>query len=431
MNVPAPTANPRRVRVVAALSAVPLFFGASALAAPAASAATPLYYGSDSTAGAVSGDWAGWDVTGGTYTSVGASWAVPAVTCTAGETSFSANWIGLDGDGSESVEQTGTSSDCDAGTPTYSAWYEFYPSESVTLRDTVSAGDKMSSTVTSDSSGAYTLTLIDHTKGWTETKTGTAQGAQNASAEIITEAPSSGRSGNVMPLANFGTTSFTDITVDGKKLTDVDGVRKINMGSRSGDIMATTSDLTSDAGFSVAWKSAGSSASTGSGLGDGQGSGSGTGSGTGRGWPGSGGGWPGSDGSGDGSGSSSGTGSDGSGSDGSGSSSGTGSDGSGSDGSGSSSGTGSDGSGSDGSGSDGSGTGSGWPGSGGNWPVPQLTIGGQTYQLTPDGWELVTGSDSSGSASSSSSSAGSSTSGDSQDDSANPDRSWINAWLLG
>ena len=406
MNVSSHAANPRRVRVVAALSAVPLFFGVSAFAAPAASAATPLYYGTDSnSAGAVSGDWAGWDATGATYGSVGASWVVPTVTCSTGETSFSANWIGLDGDGSESVEQTGTSSDCDSGTPEYSAWYEFYPSESVTLRDTVDAGDKMSATVTSETSGGYTLTLVDHTKGWTETKTGTAQGAQNASAEIITEAPSSGRSGSVLPLANFGTTAFTDITVDGKKLSDVSGVRKINMGSRAGDTMATTSDLSSDAGFSVTWKSAGGATSTGSGRGDDTGSGSGSGSG---------GGWPGSDGSG----SSSGTGSDGSGS-----ASGTGSDGTGSDGSGSD-GSGSDGTGSDGSGGDG--TGHGWPGSGGNWPVPEVTVGGQTYQLTPNGWELVSGSDSSGSSSAS----GSSSSGDSQD-SANPNRDWINAWLLG
>ncbi len=406
MNETSHTASPRRVRVIAALSAVPLFFGVSAFAAPAASAVTPLYYGSDSSAGAVSGDWAGWDVTGATYTSVGASWVVPTVTCTTGETSFSANWIGLDGDGSESVEQTGTSSDCDSGTPEYSAWYEFYPSESVTLRDTVAAGDKMSATVKSETSGGYTLTLVDHTKGWTETKTGTAQGAQNASAEIITEAPSSGRSGSVLPLANFGTTAFTDITVDGQKLTDVSGVRKINMGSRSGDTMATTSDLSSDAGFSVVWKSAGASTSTGSGRGDGAGSGSG-----------SGGGWPGSDGSGSGGGWP--------GADGSGAASGTGSDGSGS-----STGTGSDGSGSDGSGSDGSGSGRGWPGSGGNWPVPEVTVGGQTYQLTPNGWELVSGSDSSGSSSAGSSASGSSSSGDSQDDSANPDRDWINAWLL-
>jgi hypothetical protein len=229
----------------------------------------------DSASGTRSADWAGWDVTGGTYTSVSASWVQPAVTCTTGDTSYSAFWVGLDGDGSQSVEQIGTSSDCDSGTAVYSAWYEFYPSDSVQLSNTVKAGDKISALVTYDKSGEYTLKLTDSTQDWTETKTGSSPEGTNASAEVIAEAPSSSRQGDVLPLANFKTVDFTDVTVNGQKLTDLDGTTKIDMATQSGtgygypgdsgsaaDTMATTTDLTSSGGFSVDWVSTGTDSTT-------------------------------------------------------------------------------------------------------------------------------------------------------------------------
>jgi len=291
------------MRISIALAAVS---GGAALTmmvmSPAAIAGVPTaatVAAADSASGTRSADWAGWDVTGGTYTSVSASWVQPTVTCTPGDTSFSAFWVGLDGDGSESVEQIGTSSDCDSGSAVYSAWYEFYPSDSVQLSDTVKAGDKLSGSVTYDKSGQYTFKLTDSTQGWTETKTGSSPQGTNASAEIIAEAPSSSRQGDVLPLANFKTVDFSDVTVNGQKLTDLDGTTKIDMASQSGsrfgytedsasatDTMATTTDLTSSGGFSVDWVSAGSDG-TGSDLPGGTG------------WPGSSG--PGSQGDGQGS----------------------------------------------------------------------------------------------------------------------------------
>ena len=244
---------------------------------PAAIAGVPTMataQAANSSSGTASADWAGWDVTGGTYTSVSASWVQPTVTCTTADTGYSAFWVGLDGDGSQSVEQIGTSSDCDSGSAVYSAWYEFYPSDSVQLTDTVKAGDKISASVVYDKSGEYTLKITDSTQGWTETKTGSSPEGTNASAEVIAEAPSSSRQGDVLPLANFKTVDFTDVTVNGQKLTDLDGTTKIDMASQSGtgfgyaqdsasssDTMARTSELTSSGGFSVDWVSAGSASS--------------------------------------------------------------------------------------------------------------------------------------------------------------------------
>lgn len=214
----------------------------------------------DSTDGSeLSGDWAGAVATGDTYTSVAASWTVPAVSCSEGETSFSAMWAGLDGDGSNSVEQIGSSSDCDAGTPTYSAWYEFYPKASVTLSERVNAGDKMTAQVAAaGTDGSYRLKLTDATAGWTKTVTGRAPEGTGASAEVVAEAPTSAASGTVMPLANFKSVDFSNVTINGEPLSKVSGVIPITMVDRAGTTMAGVTSAT-DTGFTVDWASTGAS----------------------------------------------------------------------------------------------------------------------------------------------------------------------------
>ncbi len=199
---------------------------------------------------ATSSNWAGWDNTGSTYTKVSASWVQPTITCARRETSYASFWIGLDGDGSGSVEQTGSEGDCVRGTPTYYSWYEFYPAYPVNYSNTVRPGDHFSSTVTSTGGGKYTLVLTDSTQGWTHTTNGSAPSGLNASAEVIAEAPSSNR--GVLPLANFGTMSFTNATVNGAALGTVPTPQKITMASSS-TTKASVSDLTSNTNFSVTW----------------------------------------------------------------------------------------------------------------------------------------------------------------------------------
>ena len=239
-------------------SAAVAFF---AVGVPAAHAAGTINYAAAAANGESSADWSGWDVTGGTYSSVSAAWTVPSVTCAAGETSYSAYWVGLDGDGSSSVEQTGTSSDCDAGTPSYSAWYEFFPENSVSLPNTVKAGDKIKASVVSVAgSDQYKLVLVDTTQNWTKTQTGSSPSGSGASAEIIAEAPSGSTEGNsVLPLADFKTMTFSDVQVDGKKISDIDSARKIAMVAGDGTPMASVSELTNGDTFAVKWLGSGSS----------------------------------------------------------------------------------------------------------------------------------------------------------------------------
>ncbi len=194
-------------------------------------------------------NWSGYAVTGGRYTKVSSSWTVPAVSCSG--TAYSSFWVGLDGDTSNTVEQTGTDSDCSGSTPQYYAWYEMYPKFPSNYRNTVKAGDKMSATVTTNGSGSFTLTISDSTQGWTQTTNARLKSAKLASAEVIAEAPSS--SGGVLPLANFGTVGFSGATVNGSVLTSTTaGLDKITMQSGS-TVKAQPSSLSSGS-FSVAWK---------------------------------------------------------------------------------------------------------------------------------------------------------------------------------
>ncbi|MFH9352197.1 G1 family glutamic endopeptidase [Kitasatospora sp. NPDC017646] len=196
-----------------------------------------------------SGNWAGYAATGGRFTSVKASWVQPAVSCNGTDT-WSSFWVGLDGDGSNSVEQTGTEADCSGGTPVYSAWYEMYPQYPSNFSSTVRPGDHFTASVTTSGSGSFTLTLSDTTAGWSHTVNKSLKSAALASAEVIAEAPSS--SSGVLPLSNFGSVSFSGSTVNGQALGGFNP-DSITMAS-GGTTKATTSGLSGGSAFSVTWK---------------------------------------------------------------------------------------------------------------------------------------------------------------------------------
>ena len=195
-----------------------------------------------------SSNWSGYSAVNGRYTSVRANWTQPTARCTS-QTTYSSFWVGLDGDGSSTVEQTGTSADCSGGTPRYYAWYEMYPKFPVTLSLAVRAGDSISGSVTTSGNGRFTLTLRNNRTGVTSQTTQTLKRARLASAEAIAEAPSS--SGGVLPLTNFGTVGFSAATVNGISIGSFNPDR-INMVS-NGVTKASTSALSGGTSFSVTW----------------------------------------------------------------------------------------------------------------------------------------------------------------------------------
>jgi hypothetical protein len=201
---------------------------------------------------ATSTNWSGYVATGSTYNSVSSSWTEPTATCSSGD-QFSSFWVGLDGDGSNTVEQTGSEADCQGGTPQYFAWYEIFPSAPVNFNNPVSPGDQMAASVTYNGGSSFTLKLSDTTQGWSQTVNRSLAGAARASAEVIAEAPSALT--GVLPLTNFGTVNFSGSTVDGSQLSSVNPA-EITMASGNGTQEDSISALNGGS-FSATWDSSG------------------------------------------------------------------------------------------------------------------------------------------------------------------------------
>lgn len=147
-------------------------------------------------------NWGGYAVQGptGSVSEVVGSWTVPTITssntqartCTDSESTWydTSEWIGIDGFISQTVEQTGTASDCYYGVTYYYAWYEFYPAPSYTVFN-VNPGDQITAVVTySVKSSTFTTTITDvttHTTYTATTPVSSVPGAQENSAEWIDE----------------------------------------------------------------------------------------------------------------------------------------------------------------------------------------------------------------------------------------------------
>lgn len=148
-----------------------------------------------------SNNWSGYAVTGALFTQARGSWTVPAVDCEAVPDSSASFWVGIDGWDNDTVEQTGTDSDCNGETPVYYAWYEFVPAGGVTISSVpVAPGDQMSAEVIYNGS-EFVISMTNETKRISYTKSHPPGSATRASAEWIAEM-------NGYELSDFGTVSF-------------------------------------------------------------------------------------------------------------------------------------------------------------------------------------------------------------------------------
>lgn len=247
----APTARPS----IHSLTSVPGWQPGGPMIRPQGSVAAVGRDGRYTTA--ESTNWSGYAATGsdGAFTSVSASWTEPTATCSSSgrgrsSDSYAAFWVGLDGYSSDSVEQTGTDSDCSGRTGEYYGWYEMYPAYPVDFSNTVKPGDAMSASVTFSGTETYTLVLHDATQGWTQTVVKNQSGLDRSSAEVITEAPSS--STGVLPLADFGTVNYSVSTANGTSLGTQSPVQIIMVNS-SGQDKDSTSSISSAGAFSNTW----------------------------------------------------------------------------------------------------------------------------------------------------------------------------------
>jgi hypothetical protein len=127
-----------------------------------------------------------------------------------------------------------------------------YPKFPVNFSNTVQPGDAMSAEVSTNGRGSFTLTISDGTQHWTQTVNQTSTKARLGSAEWIAAAPSG--SGGVLPLANFGTVSFSSCTANGLAIGSNPNVDEIVMVTSSGTVKAQPSGLSGGSAFSVAWQ---------------------------------------------------------------------------------------------------------------------------------------------------------------------------------
>lgn len=92
---------------------------------------------------ATSTNWGGYADTAkhGTILEVLGEWTVPKISCSV-YPSVSDQWVGIDGDGTSTVEQGGTTEYCPgSGSPSYYNWFEFEPYEASVSVFSVSPGD--------------------------------------------------------------------------------------------------------------------------------------------------------------------------------------------------------------------------------------------------------------------------------------------------
>lgn len=162
-----------------------------------------------------SANWSGYAVhrPGVKFSKVTASWIQPTASCTPGQRSYSAFWVGLGGYArtSTALEQIGTEVDCAAsGAVKSSAWYELVPAASRPVRVHVRPGDAIDASVTVKGR-RVSLALHDATNRRWFRKSLNAAAVDVSSAEWIAEAPSVcaiDTTCQTLPLADFGTTRF-------------------------------------------------------------------------------------------------------------------------------------------------------------------------------------------------------------------------------
>jgi hypothetical protein len=232
-----------------------LFVSTSAvvlLAAPPVAGAAPASRAPRHTIGrGTSSNWSGYAVDGSNATTVTGTWIQPTAKCAPRENSWSSPWVGIDGDTDNTVEQTGTDSDCVNGKPYYYAWYEMYPKSAVIVPLAVNPGDTITGTVSYGGS-SFTLSLEDTTTGAPQfSVTQPSKKPARSSVEWIVEGPSNGL------LSDFGTVAFSgaSATINGHSAASLGalGAYPITM-ETGGAVRAAPSAISGRSAFTDTWQ---------------------------------------------------------------------------------------------------------------------------------------------------------------------------------
>ena len=209
-----------------------------------------------------SSNWSGYAASGGTFTSVTATWTVPTVS--ANSTGADATWVGIGGLSSRDLLQAGTQAMVDGSGVTYTSWIEMLPQSSRDVPLSISAGDSVTVSITQQSGNDWLIAMKNNTTGGTYNVT-VQYSSSNSSAEWVQEAPSVGR--GLVSLDQFGAVQFSGASAvrDGKAMSlSALGAKAITMINGQGQAIAQPSTLSSDgSSFTIARTDATSTPQTG------------------------------------------------------------------------------------------------------------------------------------------------------------------------
>ncbi len=211
------------------------------------------------TPGSLSSNWAGYSLRGsaGSINEVAATFRVPTVNCTVTPQGQDAEWVGVDGTSGASLFQTGVASSCASGVQQSTAWYEdIQGNPPVPAQDlfTASPGDLIRAQVQEISPGSWQYVLSDLTSGQSASASMAFDGP-GAAADWIEEDPATATYGgnvHLLPYADFGSVSFTDLSLNGQAPSlDLagDGIALV----QSGQIRALPTSPSGN-GFSVTYQ---------------------------------------------------------------------------------------------------------------------------------------------------------------------------------
>jgi hypothetical protein len=122
------------------------------------------------------------------------------------------------------MPQTGIGFQCQSGTPYYDAWWEEYANNADqqgiydTFDYSVTPGDSFTGRVAWNAgTSLWDMTLTNVTARWTVTSSvaTTAGFSSGDSVEVITEAPSSADTGEVLTLPRFDKVTYSSVSITG------------------------------------------------------------------------------------------------------------------------------------------------------------------------------------------------------------------------